>query len=29
MHLDDETRARLLHGTALEWLKLPRERFSA
>jgi len=23
----DETCARLLHGTALEWLALPRERF--
>ena len=29
MHLDAATRARLLHGTALEWLKLPRERFGA
>jgi aminocarboxymuconate-semialdehyde decarboxylase len=26
--LDAETKARLLHGTALEWLGLPRERFS-
>ena len=24
---DDATRARLLHGTALEWLALPRKRF--
>jgi aminocarboxymuconate-semialdehyde decarboxylase len=24
---DEPTRARLLHGTALEWLGLPRERF--
>lgn len=29
MNLDAATRTRLLHGTALEWLKLPRERFSA
>ena len=28
MGLDDATRARLLHGTALEWLNLPRERFA-
>lgn len=28
MALDAATRARLLHGTALEWLKLPRERFA-
>ena len=26
--LDEATRARLLHGTALEWLNLPRERFA-
>lgn len=26
--LDDSTRARLLHGTALEWLKLPMARFA-
>ncbi|HSC48438.1 MAG TPA: amidohydrolase family protein [Gammaproteobacteria bacterium] len=26
--LDEKTRARLLHGTALEWLKLPKERFA-
>ena len=26
---DEATRARLLHGTALEWLDLPRERFGA
>ena len=25
--LDEAVRARLLHGTALEWLNLPRERF--
>jgi aminocarboxymuconate-semialdehyde decarboxylase len=25
--LDENTRARLLHGTALEWLQLPKERF--
>lgn len=25
--LDDATRARLLHGTALEWLGLPQQRF--
>ena len=29
MKFDAATRARLLHGTALEWLKLPRERFGA
>ena len=29
MGLDENTRARLLHGTALEWLKLPRERFAS
>jgi aminocarboxymuconate-semialdehyde decarboxylase len=29
MPLDAATRARLLHGTALQWLKLPRERFGA
>lgn len=29
MQLDAATQARLLHGTALEWLKLPRERFGA
>ncbi|HEV7166086.1 MAG TPA: amidohydrolase family protein [Gammaproteobacteria bacterium] len=28
MDLDEATRARLLHGTALEWLGLPRERFA-
>jgi aminocarboxymuconate-semialdehyde decarboxylase len=28
MPFDDETRARLLHGTALEWLNLPRQRFA-
>lgn len=28
MGLDEPTRARLLHGTALEWLGLPRERFA-
>ena len=28
MGLDEATRARLLHGTALEWLGLPRERFA-
>ena len=28
MGLDEATRARLLHGTALEWLNLPRERFT-
>jgi len=28
MKLDEKTRARLLHGTALDWLKLPRERFA-
>ena len=28
MGLDTPTRARLLHGTALEWLNLPRERFA-
>jgi len=28
MGLDETTRARLLHGTALEWLDLPRERFA-
>ncbi len=28
MGLDEPTRARLLHGTALEWLNLPRERFA-
>lgn len=27
MRLDELTRARLLHGTALDWLRLPRERF--
>jgi len=27
MGLDEATRARLFHGTALEWLNLPRERF--
>jgi aminocarboxymuconate-semialdehyde decarboxylase len=27
--LSDAARARLLHGTALEWLALPRERFGA
>ena len=27
MKLDETTRARLLHGTALEWLDLPRSRF--
>jgi aminocarboxymuconate-semialdehyde decarboxylase len=25
--LDDESRARLFHGTALEWLQLPHSRF--
>ena len=29
MALDAATRARLLHGSALEWLQLPRERFGA
>ena len=28
MGLDEATRARLLHGTALEWLGLPQERFA-
>jgi aminocarboxymuconate-semialdehyde decarboxylase len=28
MGLDEATRARLLHGTALEWLKLPAARFA-
>jgi aminocarboxymuconate-semialdehyde decarboxylase len=28
MPLDEKTRARLLHGTALEWLDLPRSRFA-
>lgn len=28
MQLDEKTRARLLHGTALEWLNLPRARFA-
>ncbi len=28
MGLDEKTRARLLHGTALEWLNLPRSRFA-
>lgn len=28
MPLDEETRAQLLHGTALDWLQLPRERFA-
>jgi aminocarboxymuconate-semialdehyde decarboxylase len=28
MGLDEAARARLLHGTALEWLGLPRERFA-
>ncbi|HEV2112268.1 MAG TPA: amidohydrolase family protein [Gammaproteobacteria bacterium] len=28
LDLDEATRARLLHGTALEWLNLPRERFA-
>jgi len=28
LDLDEKTRARLLHGTALEWLKLPQERFA-
>ncbi|MGE5626115.1 MAG: amidohydrolase family protein [Bacillota bacterium] len=28
MRLDEMTRAQLLHGTALDWLKLPRERFA-
>ena len=27
LKLDDATRARLFHGTALEWLGLPRQRF--
>jgi hypothetical protein len=27
MRLDDEIVARLLHGTALEWLNLDRKRF--
>jgi len=28
LELDETTRARLLHGTALEWLALPRSRFA-
>ena len=28
LDLDEATRARLLHGTALEWLNLPHERFA-
>ena len=28
MQLDEKTRAQLLHGTALDWLRLPRERFA-
>jgi aminocarboxymuconate-semialdehyde decarboxylase len=27
LHLDEPTRARLFHGTALEWLGLPQRRF--
>lgn len=27
MRLDEPTQAQLLHGTALDWLRLPRERF--
>ena len=29
LDLDETTRARLLHGTALEWLDLPRSRFAS
>ena len=28
VELDDAARARLYHGTALEWLGLPRTRFA-
>ncbi|HSN17519.1 MAG TPA: amidohydrolase family protein [Gammaproteobacteria bacterium] len=28
MRLDDDVKSRLLHGTALEWLALPRSRFT-
>lgn len=28
MHLDESVKSRLLHGTALEWLALPRTRFT-
>jgi aminocarboxymuconate-semialdehyde decarboxylase len=28
LQLDESARARLLHGTALEWLALPKTRFA-
>jgi aminocarboxymuconate-semialdehyde decarboxylase len=28
LRLPDAAKSRLLHGTALEWLALPRERFA-